>query len=120
VRVAVLAIVLLGLGVLATLGPLLRLGLAAPPGLRLAAALALLVPMAFAMGWPFPLGLAATARQDVRLVPWAWCINGCASVVSPLLAAVVAIDLGLPWLLGTALVLYAAAAWALPAGGGNR
>jgi hypothetical protein len=32
----------------------------------------------------------------------------------------VAIDLGLPWLLGTALVLYAAAAWALPAGGGNR
>ena len=116
VRVAVLAIVLLGLGVLATLGPLLRLGLAAPPGLRLAAALALLVPMAFAMGWPFPLGLAATARQDSRLVPWAWCINGCASVVSPLLAAVVAIDLGLPWLLGTALVLYAAAAWALPAG----
>jgi hypothetical protein len=28
----------------------------------------------------------------------------------------VAIDLGLAWLLGSALVLYAAAAWALPTG----
>lgn len=117
VRLAIVAIVLLGLGMVAALGPLLRLGLAAPPGLRLAAALALLIPMAFAMGWPFPLGLAATARQDPRLVPWAWCINGCASVVSPLLAAVLAIDLGLAWLLGSALALYAAAALMLPGGG---
>jgi len=43
---------------------------------------------------PFPLGirlLTGTADQEI---PWAWGINGCLSVVSTVLATVIALELG--------------------------
>jgi hypothetical protein len=40
------------------------------------------------------------------LVPWAWGINGCASVVSPALATLLAIDIGLTGALWLALLAY--------------
>jgi hypothetical protein len=55
---------------------------------------------------PFPLGLAAVAREAAPLVPWAWGINGCASVVSAALATLLAVDLGFSALLWIALALY--------------
>jgi hypothetical protein len=41
-------------------------------------------------------------------VPWAWGINGCASVVSPALATLLAIDFGLTTVLFLALLIYGA------------
>jgi hypothetical protein len=55
---------------------------------------ALLAPLAFAMGMPFPLGLSRLADTTPALIPWAWGINGCASVLSALLALMLAIDFG--------------------------
>ncbi len=59
--------------------------------LRLVAVFVLLAPLAFAMGMPFPLALRALSRQAPGLVPWAWGINGCSSVIAattaPLLGA---------------------------------
>jgi hypothetical protein len=66
---------------------------------------ALLAPLAFLMGMPFPL---AMRRLEAPLVPWAWGINGCASVVSPILATLLAVDFGFTAVLGGALALYAA------------
>lgn len=56
------------------------------------------------MGMPFPLSLA---RQDQPLVPWAWSINACASVVSASLATMIAIHFGFRAVLWLALGLYA-------------
>jgi hypothetical protein len=64
-----------------------------------------MAPLAFLMGQPFPLALG---ELEAPLVPWAWGINGCFSVVSPLLAALLAVDFGFTAVLGTALALYAA------------
>ena len=81
---------------------------------RLSAALGLIGPLAFAMGMPFPLGLEALRGRDPGLIPWAWGVNGCASVVSPVLATVLAVHLGFSTVVLIGLVLYAATATVFP------
>ena len=82
---------------------------------RIAAAILLAAPLAFAMGMPFPLGLAATRHNDPRLMPWAWGINGCASVLSAILAIMLAIEIGFSGVMLSALMLYALAWLTRPA-----
>jgi len=80
---------------------------------RIAATLALIAPLAFLMGIPFPLGLSRLATEMPPYIPWAWGINGCASVLSALLAALLSVHLGYSTVLLLAAALYAAAvlAW---------
>jgi hypothetical protein len=80
---------------------------------RIAATLALIAPLAFLMGIPFPLGLSRLATEMPPYIPWAWGINGCASVLSALLAALLSVQLGYNTVLLLAAALYAAAvlAW---------
>lgn len=73
---------------------------------RLVAATALLAPLAFAMGLPFPLGLAAVAQQSPDLVPWAWAINGATSVVAAAAAPLLAATIGFHGLVGGAICAY--------------
>lgn len=63
--------------------------------LRVAITTALLVPLGFLLGIPFPVALASLARQGAASATgWAWAANSCASVVGPLLAVLIAMDLG--------------------------
>jgi hypothetical protein len=77
----------------------------------------LLAPLAFCMGMPFPLALR---RLDQPLVPWAWGINGCASVVSAALATMLAVDLGFRVVLALALALYVGIVAVFPRASGGR
>ncbi|MDR7521582.1 MAG: SAM-dependent methyltransferase [Armatimonadota bacterium] len=78
------------------------LGLATPG--RLAVLAAVIGPSGILMGMPFPAGIALVGRFDPRLVPWAWGINGCASVLASILAAMLALEGGFrPVLLAGAL-----------------
>ena len=81
-----------------------------PVASRIALALVLLGPIGFLLGMPFPLGLKALGARAPALVPWAWGINACASVVSASLATFIALHIGFTPVLGCALVLYALAA----------
>ena len=85
-----------------------------PVAARIAVALALLGPVGFLLGMPFPLGLKALGARAPALVPWAWGINACASVVSAALATFIALHVGFTPVLGCALVLYAVAAAVQP------
>jgi hypothetical protein len=69
----------------------------------------ILAPLAFCMGIPFPMGLSRVSRVSTALIPWAWGINGCVSVISAVLATIVAVELGFLW-----VVLFAALAYCLP------
>ncbi|MFQ5797086.1 MAG: SAM-dependent methyltransferase [Bacteroidota bacterium] len=62
--------------------------------LRFTTAILLLSPPAYLMGLLFPLGLERLSRANPALVPWAWGINGCASVASVILATFIAINQG--------------------------
>lgn len=64
-----------------------------PLVLRAAAVIALIAPAGLLMGAPFPRGIAAL-RGTPDLVPWAWAVNGGASVISAVLAVIVALSWG--------------------------
>ncbi|NUS61126.1 MAG: SAM-dependent methyltransferase [Lysobacter sp.] len=113
-RMARLAVLAIAFGVMWHLFafPLaLSIGAAWPPWLRAGLALLTIAPVAFAMGLPFPLGLARLAREAPAFVPWAWGLNGCASVVAAIAALLVALHVGLVATLAIALVVYAIGAW---------
>ena len=80
---------------------------------RLAATLALIAPLGIAMGMPFPLGLALVEGRASDLLPWAWGINGSASVVSSIAAVLVAMEVGFSGLVVIAVGLYLALPWIL-------
>ncbi len=77
---------------------------------KIAISILLIAPLAFCMGMPFPLGLKRLADRAPDFIPWAWGINGFASVVSAALAALVAIEFGFSFVLATALLFYVGAA----------
>jgi hypothetical protein len=81
-----------------------------PDTLKIAVSLVLIAPLAFFMGLPFPLALVRVAAARPGLVPWAWGINGCASVLSAILAILLAMSLGFSAVLLIAIGLYLLAA----------
>ena len=85
-----------------------------PVPARIFAASLFTAPLAFVMGMPFPLGLTATARNAPVLLPWAWGINGCASVLSAILAVLLAMEIGFDGVMLTAAALYLIAWRTLP------
>ncbi|HEX9616935.1 MAG TPA: hypothetical protein VGA03_05925 [Anaerolineales bacterium] len=103
-RAAFAALVLLALLTPWIAAKLTSAGLAWPTPLRVMGAGLSLAPLAVLMGLPFPLGLAWLENQAPGWVPWAWAVNGCASVISAVLAAMLALSYGftLVLLLGAA------------------
>lgn len=77
---------------------------------RLLAAGILLAPLGVLMGMPFALGISWLETRNPQLIPWAWAINGCASVVTSVGVAMAALSFGL------SVVFVAAAAAYLCAG----
>ena len=73
---------------------------------RTALTVGLISVPSFLLGWPFPSGFRATMRLFPSLGPWAWGINGCASVIGAVLGKVLAMGIGFRALMGLALVLY--------------
>ena len=79
-------------------------------GIKVSLSFILIAPLAFCMGMPFPIGLNRLADSAPDFIPWAWGINGFASVISASMATLLAIEFGFTVVLLLALGLYAAAA----------
>ena len=77
---------------------------------RLALSVALLAPLGIAMGVPFPRAIRTLGGQAPALVPWAWAVNGSTSVVSAILATVLALSFGFTWVILGGAAAYLAAA----------
>lgn len=83
-----------------------------PAPVKILVSVVLIAPLAFFMGMPFPLGLRRVADEAPRLVPWAWGVNGCASVLSAVLASLLATHVGFAVVVALAMGLYGIAALA--------
>jgi hypothetical protein len=88
--------------------------LALPEGSRLAVAALSLAPLAVLMGMPFPFGLSWIERKSGTFVPLAWAVNGFASVVASVLAALFALSYGFTLVLVMGAGAYALALFVLP------
>ena len=82
--------------------------------LKIVLSIALIAPLAFFMGMPFPLGIELLRRDAPSLIAWAWGINGFASVVGAVLATCLAIAFGFGVVILLAIAVYAAAAYFAP------
>jgi hypothetical protein len=102
--------VLVALLYLYVLPPLFALLTSLPDAPKIAIALLLIAPLAFCMGMPFPLALSRVSTWVPDLVPWAWGINGCASVLSAILATLLAMNIGFTCVMLIAIALYLVAA----------
>ncbi len=71
---------------------------------------AIIAPLALAMGHLFPSAMRQLGQAATPLVPWAWAVNGVASVAAALAAPLLAMAVGF-----RSLVLIAAACYALAA-----
>jgi predicted MFS family arabinose efflux permease len=77
---------------------------------RCAIAALLLLPLGFLLGTPFPSGMRLFSRTRENQVPLVWGLNGVASVVGSLCAAMGAKSLGFNQVLSIGAVCYLVAA----------
>ncbi|MEJ2149805.1 MAG: hypothetical protein P8Z40_10005 [Chloroflexota bacterium] len=84
-----------------------------PLAARVMIAVTCLAPLGLLMGGPFARGLGLVEQAAPGLVPWAWAINGSASVVSAVLAMIVALNWGFSAVLWIGAGTYAIALLAL-------
>ena len=73
----------------------------------------LVMPAGALMGLPFPLGVSVLGKAAPRLIPWAWAMNGCFSVLAPVLAIMLALSAGFQIVLLSGAALYLLAFWAI-------
>jgi hypothetical protein len=66
-----------------------------------------LLPLGLILGMFFPSGIQLVRRADENFVPWAWGINGCASVVGTVLSVILAMSLGFRTVTFVSLGIYA-------------
>ena len=110
VAVAVAGISAIALLYLVLLPTLFQQLIGLPDGIKMMISVLLIAPLAFCMGVPFPIGLHRLAHSAPDFIPWAWGINGFASVMSASFATLLAIAFGFTTVVLLALGLYATAA----------
>ncbi len=81
--------------------------LAAPLVARIAVTFLLQLPLGLCLGMYFPTGLELLRRHAPGLVPWAWGVNGVASVASTVLAVILGMAIGFSGVVIVAAVVYA-------------
>jgi hypothetical protein len=75
-----------------------------PFGYRIGLTFLIIFPAGFLMGFPFPSGIRLLAQTGKKWIPWAWAVNAFSSVISSVLALLIA------FISGYSLVLFLAAA----------
>jgi len=74
--------------------------------IRILAAIALIFPLGFFMGMPFPLGIMTIAKQPDGSIAWAWAMNGLFTVIGGIGSVLLSIYAGFRVTLIAALAIY--------------
>ncbi len=83
--------------------------LGVPVLLRVFLSVLVLTPLGFLMGIPFPKGLARLSARAPHLIPLAWAVNGCASVLASILATMGALAFDFSAVMFAGAICYALA-----------
>ena len=83
--------------------------LIAPLWVRLVITVATLAPPGLLMGMPLPRGIDLLQRTAPSLITWAWAVNGAASVIASILAALLSLSFGFSLVLAVGAVCYVGA-----------
>jgi hypothetical protein len=105
-RIVIPALAVLVVLYMILLPPLFKAGLGWSLPARVALSVVFLAPLGLLMGMPFPLGIRLVTQTNANLVPWAWGVNGCASVLGSILSVMLAQSFGFTIVMGIALAVY--------------
>lgn len=104
-----LAVIAIGLALLVWYPAIANFVLALPLAGRVVVSGALLLPLGFFLGMPFPLGILAIDGQPRGAVAWAWGMNGIFTVVGGLLSVLLSFEKGFNFAVLIALACYVGA-----------
>lgn len=76
------------------LGPAFHALVWLPLAVRIVLAVVLMAPMGLLMGMPMPMGIKILAEEAPQIIPWAWGLNGAASVMGTSAALSIALFTG--------------------------
>jgi hypothetical protein len=97
------------------LGPLLDATIGAGFAVRAAVVVAWIGPVAFLLGFGFPMGLRLVRRLSPEALPWMWGVNGASSVFAAVLSIAVSMAWGIHANFFAAALLYGSLALVAPA-----
>ena len=80
---------------------------------RIAITICVLAPSCILLGVPFPYGIKLLNMQNPSIIPWAWAVNACFTVVGAILAVILSMQFGFTMVLITAMLVYIVAFSAL-------
>lgn len=83
-----------------------KLFLGAELPFRLLTAIVMILPVGFVLGMPFPVGLMHLSQTSPETIPWAWAMNGYATVIGISVAGFIALNTGFAALIFIALLSY--------------
>lgn len=104
--VCVIVIVILTVAQIFVVPTLFRHFLSVSLVTRLALSVLFLMPLGLFMGMPFPIGLTWVAKRYSNFVPWAWGMNGYATVVGSVLSVILALNFWFHAVLLMAALIY--------------
>ena len=93
-RIAAGSIIGITLIYLLTVGPILQAFIGTGTAIRFLITVLLLMPVSFFFGWMFPSGVHILEKSDDSLIPWAWGVDGFASVAAAPLAIILSMSFG--------------------------
>jgi spermidine synthase len=91
---AIVAIVALGVLAIVTVTPFISWAIPFSRPVRIAVAVATLVPIGMVLGIPMPAGIRLLTSRAPQMLTWAWGMNGALSVVGATLAIFIAMNWG--------------------------
>jgi len=103
------AIIVLGTALMVLYPQLAHLALALPLAGRVTVVAAMIFPIGFFLGMPFPLGVLAIVNHPPGAISWAWGMNGLFTVCGGFFTILLSIGYGFDCTIIVALALYAVA-----------
>jgi hypothetical protein len=103
---ALAVIAAVGVAVIAVVTPLVTWAIPLARPIRMAIAVATLVPIGLVLGIPMPTGIRLLSAKSPQMVAWAWGMNGALSVLGATLAIFIAMNWGFQVTLLAASVTY--------------
>jgi hypothetical protein len=66
----------------------------------------ILAPISLLLGVPFAYGIRLLSRFNPTIIPWAWAVNGCSTVVGAILSVIFSMNFGFNFVLIAAILTY--------------
>lgn len=105
-KVPFVGIFITGIALLALHQSIFQVFLQSSEGVRIAVAIAMIFPLGFFLGMPFPLGILSIEKQPKGAIAWAWAMNGLFTVIGGIASVLLSIFYGFRITLIAALLIY--------------